>query len=92
MTGIFEKHKLLFSFQITIKLEQDRKNVTQEELDFFIKGNIALEKSKRKKPFSWVPDQSWEDCVRLTGDFPTIFGNLLDEIERNEKTWKAVNK
>lgn len=37
--GIFEKHKLLFSFQITIKLEQDRKNVTQEELDFFIKVN-----------------------------------------------------
>lgn len=35
--GIFEKHKLLFSFQITVKLEQDRKNVTQEELDFFIK-------------------------------------------------------
>ena len=37
LKGIFEKHKLLFSFQITIKLEQDKKNVTQEELDFFIK-------------------------------------------------------
>jgi len=36
-TGIFEKHKLLFSFQITIKLEQDLGHVTQEELDFFIK-------------------------------------------------------
>lgn len=36
-TGIFEKHKLLFSFQIAIKLEQDQGNVTQEELDFFIK-------------------------------------------------------
>jgi dynein heavy chain, axonemal len=35
--GIFEKHKLLYSFQITVKLEQDRKNVRQEELDFFIK-------------------------------------------------------
>ncbi len=35
--GIFEKHKLLYSFQITVKLEQDKKNVRQEELDFFIK-------------------------------------------------------
>ena len=35
--GIFEMHKLLFSFQITIKLEQDEERVTQEELDFFIK-------------------------------------------------------
>ena len=48
-TGIFEKHKLLFSFDITIKLEQDRGNLTQDELDFFIKGNLSLEKSKRKK-------------------------------------------
>jgi dynein heavy chain len=79
----------LFSFQITVKLEQDRKNVTQEELDFFIKGNIALEKSKRKKPHSWLPDQTWEDCTRLSLDFGAIFGNLLDEIERNEKTWKT---
>ena len=39
--GIFEKHKLLFSFQITIKLEMDEGRVSQEELDFFIKvGNL----------------------------------------------------
>jgi len=36
-TGIFEKHKLLFSFQINIKLEQDKGEVRQDELDFFIK-------------------------------------------------------
>ncbi len=87
-SGIFERHKLLFSFQITIKLEQDRKNVTQEELDFFIKGNISLEKSKRKKPFAWLPEQTWEDSVRLSSDFPAIFSNLLDSIEREEKKWK----
>jgi dynein heavy chain len=50
-----------------------------------------LEKSKRKKPYNWLPDQGWEDCVRLSGDFPEIFGNLLDEIERDEKVWKSVN-
>ncbi|CAF4622260.1 unnamed protein product, partial [Didymodactylos carnosus] len=55
-TSIFEKHKLLFSCDITIKLEQDRGNLTQDELDFFIKGNISLEKSKRKKPFIWLYD------------------------------------
>jgi len=35
--GIFEKHKLLFSFQICVKLEQDAGRVSQEEVDFFIK-------------------------------------------------------
>lgn len=57
-----------------------------------LKGNIALEKSKRKKPFTWLPDQTWEDCVRLANDFNTPFGSLLEEIERHEKTWKAVCK
>ena len=87
-TGIFEKDKLLFSFQITIKLEQDLGHVTQEELDFFIKGNIALEKSKRKKPFSWFPEEGWEDCIRLLEVQPEKFGSLLEDIERNEKVWK----
>uniref|UniRef100_A0A2C9JWZ0 AAA+ ATPase domain-containing protein n=1 Tax=Biomphalaria glabrata TaxID=6526 RepID=A0A2C9JWZ0_BIOGL len=86
-TGIFEKHKLLFSFQINIKLEQDKQAVTQDELDFFIKGKVALEKSKRKKPFSWFPDEGWEDCNRLAADYP-VFSSLLDDIERNEKAWK----
>jgi len=36
-TGFFEKHKLLFSFQITIKLEMDLGHIRQDELDFFIK-------------------------------------------------------
>lgn len=38
-TGIFEKHKLLYSFQIATKLEQSEGNLSQMELDFFIKGN-----------------------------------------------------
>jgi dynein heavy chain len=87
-TGIFEKHKLLFSFQITIKLEQDIANVKQEELDFFIKGNVALEKSSRSKPFNWFPDSGWEDCVRLLQVAPETFSSILDDIERNEKVWK----
>jgi dynein heavy chain len=88
-TGIFEKHKLLFSFDITIKLEQDRGNLTPDELDFFIKGNLSLEKSKRKKPANWIHDSTWEDCVRLSRDY-SQFTTLLDDIEHNENVWKKV--
>lgn len=37
--GLFERHKLLFSFNMTIKIEQAEGRVPQEELDFFLKGN-----------------------------------------------------
>ncbi|KAL8575827.1 Dynein heavy chain 10, axonemal [Nucella lapillus] len=85
-TGIFEKHKLLFSFQINIKLEQDEQRVAQEDLDFFIKGSISLEKTKRPKPFDALPDEGWEDCIRLSETFPR-FSSLLQDIEDNVSDW-----
>ncbi|KAF0291565.1 Dynein heavy chain 10, axonemal [Amphibalanus amphitrite] len=36
-TGIFERHKLLFSLQITVTLQRSELFVTQPEVDFFIK-------------------------------------------------------
>lgn len=36
-TGIFERHKLLFSFQMVMRLKMDEEIITQQELDFFIK-------------------------------------------------------
>ncbi|XP_053336632.1 dynein axonemal heavy chain 10 [Clarias gariepinus] len=87
-TGLFERHKLLFSFNMTVKIEQAEGRVPQEELDFFLKGNLSLEKSKRKKPCAWLPDQGWEDIVRLTELFLTEFGSLIADIEKNPTEWK----
>ncbi|XP_036382121.1 dynein heavy chain 10, axonemal [Megalops cyprinoides] len=88
-TGLFERHKLLFSFNMTIKMEQPEGRAPQEELDFFLKGNLSLEKSQRKKPCAWLPDQGWEDIVRLAELFPNEFGTLPDDIENNMDEWKT---
>lgn len=40
--GLFERHKLLFSFNMTIKIEQAEGRSPQEELEFFIKGEMSL--------------------------------------------------
>ncbi|XP_063171723.1 dynein axonemal heavy chain 10 [Candoia aspera] len=88
-TGLFEKHKLLFSFNMTIKIEQADHRVPQEELDFFLKGNISLEKSARKKPCLWLSDQGWEDIIRVSELFPEIFGCLPYDVEENLSDWKA---
>lgn len=75
---------------MTIKIMEADGKVKQEELDFFLKGNIALEKSSRQKPFPWIPDQGWEDIIRLCTVTPEVFGSLADDIERNEMAWKEV--
>ncbi|KFZ50352.1 Dynein heavy chain 10, axonemal, partial [Antrostomus carolinensis] len=87
-TGLFEKHKLLFSFNMTVRIEQGDGRVPQEELEFFLKGNISLEKSARKKPYAWLPDQGWEDLIRLSELFPEKFESLPDDVEKNPDVWK----
>ncbi|XP_009299843.1 dynein axonemal heavy chain 10 [Danio rerio] len=87
-TGLFERHKLLFSFNMTIKIEQAEGRAPQDELEFFFKGNLSLEKSKRKKLLDWLPDQGWEDIIRLMELFPNEFGTLADDIEKNPEEWK----
>uniref|UniRef100_A0A2K5ZE37 Dynein axonemal heavy chain 10 n=1 Tax=Mandrillus leucophaeus TaxID=9568 RepID=A0A2K5ZE37_MANLE len=87
-TGLFERHKLLFSFNMTIKIEQAEGRVPQEELDFFLKGNISLEKSRRKKPCAWLSDQGWEDIILLSEMFSDSFGRLPDDVENNQTVWQ----
>ncbi|XP_022902554.2 dynein axonemal heavy chain 10 [Onthophagus taurus] len=85
-TGIFEKHKLLFSFQMTTKLEQQTGHITQAELDFFIKGNVMLEKT-RLSPASFLSQKGWSDVLKLATDFSDTFQNLPIEIEKNVDEW-----
>jgi dynein heavy chain len=35
-------------------------------LDFFLKGNLSLEAHPRKKPHAWLPEQGWQDLMKLT--------------------------
>uniref|UniRef100_A0A674DLM6 Dynein axonemal heavy chain 10 n=1 Tax=Salmo trutta TaxID=8032 RepID=A0A674DLM6_SALTR len=88
-TGLFERHKLLFSFNLTIKIGQPEGRAPQEELDFFLKGNLSLEMSTRKKPCPWLPGQGWEDIIRLAELFPAEFGSLPDDVEKNLPEWKT---
>uniref|UniRef100_A0A8W7PMI7 AAA+ ATPase domain-containing protein n=1 Tax=Anopheles coluzzii TaxID=1518534 RepID=A0A8W7PMI7_ANOCL len=87
--GIFEKHKLLYSFQITIKLEQNRGTLSQAEVDFFIKGKVSLEKTDRACPVTWISEKGWQDIVMLGEMFPDKFGDLPSHIERNIYEWSS---
>jgi len=93
--GLFERHKLMFSFQMAIKLQDADGMLNHEYLDFFLKGNLSLEKSERKKPFGWLPEQGWEDVQRLitlsppAGKEEFVLAGLATSIEKNEEQWRA---
>eukprot|EP00002_Diphylleia_rotans_P017763 TRINITY_DN3442_c0_g1_i2.p1 TRINITY_DN3442_c0_g1~~TRINITY_DN3442_c0_g1_i2.p1 ORF type:complete len:3137 (-),score=716.67 TRINITY_DN3442_c0_g1_i2:70-9480(-) len=86
-TSLFERHKLMFSFNLCVKILQGDNGLDTNYLDFFLKGNLSLEKSPRKCPFSWFPEQGWEDLQRLA-TMASVFEHIVDDIEKNETVWK----
>ncbi|XP_018050925.1 PREDICTED: dynein heavy chain 10, axonemal [Atta colombica] len=87
-TGIFARHKLLFSLQTCMKIEQNLGNVNQKQLEFFIKGSMILEKVPKSNPTKWLSLSGWEDVIKLASDFPEKFGQLPEEIRDSEDEWK----
>jgi dynein heavy chain len=51
--GIFEAHKLIFSFQMTTMIMDGDNTLDHKELDFFLKGNTSLEEVE-DCPIKWM--------------------------------------
>jgi len=69
-------------------------DVDAEELDFFLKGQVSLDKAERKKPegLKWMMDQGWEDLVKLgsfEGEGKEWCCELVDDVCSNPGLWKA---
>ncbi|KAG5670791.1 hypothetical protein PVAND_001030 [Polypedilum vanderplanki] len=87
-SGIFEKHKLLFSFQIASKLQQSEGKLTQAELDFFIKGSMSLEKSSEPCPAKWLNEKSWNDLLHLAATFADSFEHIPQHFKMHMAEWR----
>jgi len=96
--GLFEKHKLMFSFQMTVKILEGDTPLDAQFLDFFLKGNLSLEMSSRRKPYDWFPDQGWQDLIRLADigqkklspdGRAHPLANLPGDIEGDEEVWRS---
>lgn len=85
--GIFEIHKLMFSFQMTTMIMDGEEELNRDELDFFLKGNTSLD-AVESKPFKWMSMNGWKDAVRLN-DMGGCWQTLIDDLRENEKQWKV---
>jgi len=94
-TGLFQRHTLMYAFYLTLMILNADGDVDQEELDFFLKGQVSLEKTQRKKPHLFISDQGWEDLVKLgtfnenyEGEGREGVDGLLTDVEDNGAEWK----
>lgn len=61
--SLFEKHKLLFSLMLTIKILQGYKLLNEEEWRYLLTGPMGDIKIK-SNPTKWIAENTWPDMYR----------------------------
>lgn len=63
--GLFERHKLLLSLQMCIRILQTANQVNTEEWQFFLKGGSVLDRSQQPanpNPL-WISEEAWDNIT-----------------------------
>ena len=95
-TGIFERHKLMFSLQLTLSIAAAEGNMIRSELDFFLKGDTSIDAPKEPNPYTWLSKEGWKNLIKLANglhESPSgpVFAELLAHLKSREggAAWRA---
>jgi dynein heavy chain, axonemal len=89
--SLFEKHKLLFSFVLTIKIRQGDNKINTREWRYLLSGpsgDIAIPPN----PTKWIPDNQWPDFYRQfygTGQLSN-FKDIHEHLMANPDEWRKI--
>ncbi|KAM7079135.1 dynein axonemal heavy chain 6 [Molossus nigricans] len=77
--GLFEQHKLIYSFMLCVEIMRQQGNLTDAEWNFFLRGSAGLEKERPPKPeVPWLSTPMWFACCDLEESFPVFTGLTQD--------------
>jgi dynein heavy chain, axonemal len=84
--ALFEHHKLLFSFQMCVKILEAANKLSMEEYQFFLKGGIVLDRENQMdNPCSWLSDQLWDNVTELAK--LANFRSIIASFEQYPRDW-----
>ncbi|XP_068444624.1 dynein axonemal heavy chain 6 isoform X2 [Clinocottus analis] len=80
--GLFEQHKLIYSFMLCIEIMRQRGEISDAEWQHFLKASVAVEKDYAERPnVPWLSDFHWHACCELEDTLP-CFKGISKEITR----------
>ncbi|KAM5307672.1 dynein axonemal heavy chain 2 [Glossophaga mutica] len=84
---LFERHKLLFSFQMCTKILETSGKLNMDEYNFFLRGGVVLDREgQMDNPCtSWLADAYWDNITEL--DKLTNFHGLMNSFEQYPRDW-----
>uniref|UniRef100_A0A286XH43 Dynein axonemal heavy chain 6 n=1 Tax=Cavia porcellus TaxID=10141 RepID=A0A286XH43_CAVPO len=78
--GLFEQHKLIYSFMLCVEIMRQQGSLTEAEWNFFLRGSAGMEKERPPKPEApWLSTAMWFACCDLEESFP-VFQKLTEYI------------
>lgn len=85
--GLFEKHKLLFAFHMTMRILQGEGCVNLEEYVFLMRGGQVMDKEGRlpNPAPSWLSERAWSHILEL--DKLTNFHGVAASFEQSQEEW-----
>ncbi|XP_046821789.1 dynein axonemal heavy chain 2 [Vespa crabro] len=84
--GLFEKHKLLFSFNMCVKILNAEGRIISWEYAFLLRGGIVLDRENQPdKPVPWLPPETWDNITEL--DKLPGFHGLISSFEQYSRDW-----
>ena len=86
-TGIFERHKLMFSFQMTCMVMNGEGTLDNTVLDFFLKGDTSLDGVSEACPVTWRVGSGWKDLVCMS-TLNASYAELLADFKASATVWK----
>ncbi|XP_067839723.1 dynein axonemal heavy chain 6 [Heptranchias perlo] len=73
--GLFEQHKLIYSFLLCTEILRQADEISDAEWNFFLRGAVSLDKERPPKPQAkWLRTVMWNTCCDLEENLPSFKG------------------
>lgn len=87
--GLFEKHKLMFSFFMAVRILESRGKLDFDQYEFLLKGgNVLDRKEQLPNPCEWISEESWDNITEL--EKMPGFNGITDSFGRQSREWKGL--
>ncbi|XP_069805044.1 dynein axonemal heavy chain 2 isoform X1 [Dendropsophus ebraccatus] len=85
--ALFERHKLLFSFQMCAKILEVAGKLNMDEYNFFLRGGVVLDREEQMdNPCpGWLSDANWDNITEL--DKLANFHGIMNSFEQYPRDW-----
>jgi len=81
--SLFEKHKLLFSFLLSVRILMEEGTINMDEWRFLLAGGSTIPRDIANPASDWLSDRAWKEIVIMSNlqtfaEFADDFQNHLD--------------